>query len=107
QRLVVRALGPAPDTAGDPDAELVAQPLGGLEGLLAIRIAHHLGQPFAVPQVDEDHPAVVAATVNPAVERDFLVEVLERHLADVTTTHESILQSFRATPACACGPLLS
>ncbi len=40
-----------------------------------VRIAHNLQQTFPVAQVDEDHAAVVAAAMHPAVERDGLVEM--------------------------------
>ena len=48
--------------------------VGGGEGLLAIGIADHLHQALAVAQVDEDHAAMVAAAVGPAVEGHGLAE---------------------------------
>jgi ribosomal protein S18 acetylase RimI-like enzyme len=55
-------------------AELVAHRFGVLEDIGAVRVAHHLDQAFAVAQVDEDHAAVVAATVHPAAQADGLAE---------------------------------
>src|SRR5690606_5907785 len=86
----VRVLGPlrpAPHQAVDPDAELVAQALGNLEHLGAIRIADDLCQALAVAQVDEDHPAVIAATMDPSAEGNGLVKVFGRHLAGVAGAH--------------------
>ena len=57
------------------DAELVAQRLRGGEGRGAIGIADDLHEAFAVAQVDEDDAAVVAAAMDPAGQRDGLVEI--------------------------------
>ena len=55
--------------------ELVAQRLGGREGVGAVGVADDLHQAFAVAQVDEDDAAVVAAAMHPAHQRDGLAEV--------------------------------
>ena len=47
----------------------------------AVGIADDLHQPFAVAQVDEDHPAVVAAAMHPAEQGDHLVEMSGATLA--------------------------
>ena len=44
-------------------------------------------QMFAVAQVDEDYPAVIAAAVHPATKGDALVEIGSRDLAAVMSTH--------------------
>ena len=48
---------------------LVAHVFGGLEGVGSVGVEHHLHQTLAVTQVDEDHAAVVTATVGPAHQR--------------------------------------
>ena len=54
----------------------------------AIRIEHHLGQTFTVADIEEDHPAVVAAAMNPAAKGDFLaVEALVQLAAIVAAHH--------------------
>ena len=63
---LIGAVGARAHQAGDLQAELVAQALGGGEGLGAVGVAHHLHVAFAVAQVDEDHAAVVAAAVAPS-----------------------------------------
>ena len=40
-----------------------------------VGIAHDLHQAFAVAQIDEDHAAMIAAAVHPAVQRDGLVQM--------------------------------
>ncbi len=42
--------------------------IGQGKGLLGVRVEHHLHQAGAVAQVEEDHPAVVAAAVNPTAQ---------------------------------------
>jgi hypothetical protein len=49
--------------------------LGGELGVL-LGAEHHLGQAFAVAQVDEDDATVVAGRIHPATERDGLADVL-------------------------------
>ena len=69
---VVGAAGAGAHHADDLQAVLVAHILGGGEHVGAVRVAHHLHQPFAVAQVDEDDAAVVASAVGPAHQRDGL-----------------------------------
>jgi hypothetical protein len=66
---VGRAFGAAAHEAGDLQHEFVADALGRRESFLAVGIRHHLREALAVAQVDENHPAVVAAAVRPAGER--------------------------------------
>ena len=60
--------------AGDGQHIFIARSVGGLEGFRGVRVDHHLHQAFAVAQVDEDHAAVVAATVRPALDGDRLAK---------------------------------
>ena len=41
-----------------------------------VLLEHHLGDPLAVAQVDEDRAAVVAPVVHPAEEDDLLADVV-------------------------------
>src|SRR3990172_4709345 len=64
------------DLAANADTVLQAELTGRLVHLGEdVLLEHHLGEPLAVAQVDEDRPAVVAAVVDPAEEHDLLVEV--------------------------------
>ena len=87
ERGVLGALGTGTHQTHDLEAELVAHFVGGLEDFRTIRIADDLHETFAVTQVDEDHPAVVAAAVGPPVEGDSLTDVLFIDQATVNGTH--------------------
>ena len=63
---IVSARGAQTHPALDAQHELVAHLLGGGEHVFDVRVIDHLHHAVAVAQVDEDHPAVVAATVHPA-----------------------------------------
>ena len=73
------------------DHELAAQALGLGEQRLVVRIEHHLQQAFAIAQVDEDHPAMVAAAMHPAGDGDFLADQLLADLAAIVAAHWAIL----------------
>jgi hypothetical protein len=68
-------------------AELVPDLLGDREHVGAVGVADDLHQAFAVAQVDEDHAAVVAATVRPAHQRHRLAEELLAHQSAVRRSH--------------------
>jgi hypothetical protein len=40
-----------------------------------LRPKNNLGQPFAVTQINENHPAVIARDIYPACKRDFAADV--------------------------------
>ena len=71
---VDRSLRARPHLAFDLDHEFVAQPVRHGEGVGRVGIDHDLHQALAVPQVDEDHAAMVAAAVNPAEQGDGLAQ---------------------------------
>ena len=71
------------------EAVFVAHLVGRGEHLRIVGVAHHLNQTFAVAEVDEDHAAVVTATVSPPVEGDGLADVLLINQATVNGTHLS------------------
>ena len=56
----------------DAQTKFVTHGLGRFEHVGAIRIADDLYETFAIAQVDEDDPAVVAAAVYPAAQADGL-----------------------------------
>ena len=84
---VLGAFRAAAHAAGHFQHEFVAHRFGDLEHVGAIRIAHHLRQAFAVAQVDEDHPAVVAAAMCPAAQGDGLAEVGNIELSAIMSSH--------------------
>ena len=86
-------------------AELVAHGFGDLEHVGAIRVADDLRQAFAVAQVDEDHAAVVAATMCPAAQGDGLPVEGGVELAAVMGTHEAfrLIQVLVMTRVCGGG----
>ena len=51
-------------------------------------VVDYLHKTFAITQVDEDNPAMIAATMDPAADRDCLVNVFGSNLAAVMGTHE-------------------
>ena len=69
--------------------ELVAHGFGKREHLGPVRVANDLRQAFAIAQVDEDHAAVVAATVSPAAKGDDLPVEGGIELSAVMSTHEA------------------
>ena len=52
--------------------------VGGCKGGLGVRVEHHLEQPPVIAQIDEYHPAVVAAPVHPAAQAHLLVDGITR-----------------------------
>ncbi len=82
---------PGPHQAAHLDDELAAQALGLAEQGLVVRIEHDLQQALAVAQVDEDHPAMIAAPVHPAGDGNFLTRQLFIDLAAIMTTHRTKL----------------
>ena len=88
QVLVGGALRARAHQAGDLQAVFAAHVLGNLEHLGPVRVAHHLHQPFAIAQVDEDDAAVVPAAVHPAAQGDDLVEVGGSDVSAVVSSHE-------------------
>jgi len=42
---------------------------------ILLRTKNHLGQPFAVAQINENHTAMVAGNVHPSGKRDFLADI--------------------------------
>ncbi|MNC84711.1 hypothetical protein D3C83_02720 [compost metagenome] len=82
-----RAHGPLAHLARHAQHEFAAQPVRGPESLRRIRVAHDLHQALAVPQVDEDNAAVIAAPVHPAEQGHFVPEMFAADPAAVFATH--------------------
>ncbi len=76
------------------DHELAAQTLGVLEHLGGVRIEHHLQQTFAVAQVDEDHSAMVTATMHPTGNGDLLAREFFVDESAVVGAHGANLGGF-------------
>jgi len=64
------------DFAGNPQAELVANRLRGLEHQRTIGVAYDLCQSLVVAEIDEDYAAMVAAPMRPAAKCDILANKL-------------------------------
>ena len=62
--------------ADDLQAVFIAHRFGDFEGFRAIRIANDLRKAIAIPEVDEDDPPVVTATMRPAAKGDLLADGL-------------------------------
>ena len=81
------AARPAANAPGDFHDIFGAQPLGAGEDVGAIRVEHALQQAFAIPQVNENHAAMITPTVNPATNRHGLIDERGRHVAAVMRAH--------------------
>ena len=73
--------------AGEAQHEFVAHRFGDFEHLGTVGIADDLRQPLAVAQVDEDHPAVVAAAMRPAAQADGLIELVGVEQSAIMSSH--------------------
>ncbi len=80
----LRALAHA---ALDQEHELVAHLLGDLERLSGVGVEYHLHKAFAVAQIDEDHPAVIAAPMHPAAQADRAAQQVLGHLTAIVASH--------------------
>ena len=69
---VLGALGPEAHPPLDPEHVLAPGPVGKRERLRGVRVDDDLEESRAVPEIDEDDPAVVAAAVQPAAHRNRL-----------------------------------
>ena len=74
-------------TAFGPQHEFTAYAFRGGECFRGIRIDNHLHPAFAVAQVDENDATVVAATVCPANQGDFLIQVACIQFSTIMCTH--------------------
>ena len=97
------ALGPQRDLADDLDAVLVAEVVraGGLQHLVP---HHHLDDAGGVAQVEEGHPAVVAAAGDPAGQGDGGSSVLGPEGAGAVGADHRLLPSNRLAPWTAPDP---
>ena len=84
---VDRALGTRSHRALDPQHPFAAHALGLGEQFRGVGVEHDLQQAAAVAQVDEDHPAVVAAAVDPAGDGNGGIDEALIDLATVSVAH--------------------
>src|SRR5690606_33917644 len=85
-----RAIGPPAHEPDDLDAELVAHALRARKHFGSVRIADDLRKSFPIAQDDEDHAAMIAAAMHPAVQRHGLAQLRDRNLARITTPHHDL-----------------
>ena len=89
------AFGPGPHFAADGDHIVSAQGLGVLVGqFVDLGIEHHLGEPFLVPQVDEDQSTVVPAGVHPSAHGDGFIDIFIGQLAAVMGSFKFVGHGF-------------
>lgn len=89
QGVVLRAFRTRADDADDLEAVFVAAAVGGGEHFRTIRIADNLHETLAVAKIDEDHAAMVAATMGPTVEGHSLADEGLINQARVHGSHKS------------------
>ncbi len=88
-------VGPRAHDAGHLHHVLAAHRAGRRERCGRVGLDYHLGRAVAVPEVDEDQPAQVAAAVDPALQHDALAGVLTPQRAAVMRSHHGA-ESIRA-----------
>ena len=81
------SLRPRPHQAFHLEDVLGTDALGLGKDLGTIRVENHLQQAFAIPEIDKDHAAMVAATVYPAAHLDFLANQGLADLSTIVTAH--------------------
>ena len=64
-----------------------ANPVGEGKMLAAIRIKHDLHDTFTIAQIDKDHTPVVASTIHPTAQGDFLINVFGAEHTTITCPH--------------------
>ncbi len=69
------------DLAGDLHDVFAAHPIGSGEGFSTVRIKHDLGQTITITDIEENHPTVVTATVDPSAKGNFLAVQLAAIMA--------------------------
>ncbi|MCY1400796.1 hypothetical protein D9M71_158980 [compost metagenome] len=89
---VARAFRTHAHLAGDLDHVLAAHTVGLGEGFRTIRVEHDLGQAFTVTDIEEDHPAVVAAAVHPTAKSDYLAVQALVQLAAIMAAHHGVFR---------------
>ena len=73
---VYRFGGAGADSALDLQHVFTAHLVGALEMLFGIGVKDHLNNAIAIPQIQEYNPAVVAASVYPAAQGYFLINMV-------------------------------
>ncbi|MDT4782522.1 hypothetical protein FQZ97_147810 [compost metagenome] len=73
--------------AGDLHDVLAAHAIGSGEGFSTVRIEHDLGQTITITDIEENHPTVVTATVDPSAKGNFLAVQAFVQLAAIMAAH--------------------
>ncbi|MNH71776.1 hypothetical protein D3C73_239280 [compost metagenome] len=73
--------------AGDLHDVLAAHAIGSGEGFSTVRIEHDLGQTITITDIEENHPTVVTATVDPSAKGNFLAFQAFVQLAAIMAAH--------------------
>jgi hypothetical protein len=77
--------------ASDTDAKLIAQTLSNFKRWWVVWVKYDLRQASPISQINENHPAMIAAPVHPTVQVDGLIKVLGANLTGVTSAHSVLL----------------
>jgi len=91
QVVIDGAFGAGAHHAFDLHAKLVAYLFSRAKHVGPVRVADHLHVAFAIPQVDEDHAAMVTPAIDPAAQADALPHHAFSHQTAIGRTHLSDL----------------
>ena len=89
-RRVDGGVGARPHTAGHFQYILAAHPVGALKMRLGIGVENHLHDTLTVPHIQENHPAVVTAPVDPATQGDRFIDISCSQSATIMTAHNLV-----------------
>src|SRR5699024_3602801 len=76
---------------GGLDHIFAAHAVGRGKGIDVFRIEHYLRQTFAVTDIEENHPAMVAATVYPSAQGDSLTFKAGVEVAAIVAAHHDLV----------------
>jgi stress-induced morphogen len=61
-----------------------------MDGLIDRRVEDHLGQAFAIPQINKNNPAVIPSTQDPAHQNHFRADIISTEFTTaVSSSHIS------------------
>ena len=78
----------ATNPTGHPQAKFITNPFRGGKDRLAVRVTNHLDDAFAITQINKDHAAMIAPTLDPAKQRDGLIQMLGRNSTGIAGAAE-------------------
>ncbi len=82
-----RAARPQPHASGDAQHVFVSDLVGGREAVFDVGVVDDLHDAAAIAHVEEDHAAVIAASMHPTTEFDFAIDMRCVEIATVVTAH--------------------